>query len=40
MSLVIAKGLTKTYRAGDVEVPAIKGADFVIEPSSFVEPWP
>jgi len=36
MSLVIAKGLTKTYRAGDVEVPAIKGADFIIEPSSFV----
>lgn len=36
MSLVIAEGLTKTYRAGDVEVPAIKGADFVIEPASFV----
>jgi len=36
LSLVIAKGLTKTYRAGDVEVPAIKGADFVIEPASFV----
>jgi len=36
MSLVIAKGLTKTYRAGDVEVRAIKGADFVIEPASFV----
>lgn len=36
MSLVIAQGLTKTYRAGDVEVPAIKGADFVIEPASFV----
>jgi putative ABC transport system ATP-binding protein len=36
MSLVVAQGLTKTYRAGDVEVPAIKRADFVIEPSSFV----
>jgi putative ABC transport system ATP-binding protein len=36
MSLVIAEGLTKTYRAGDVEVAAIKGAGFVIEPASFV----
>jgi putative ABC transport system ATP-binding protein len=36
MSLVIAHGLTKTYRAGDVEVHAIKRADFVIEPASFV----
>lgn len=36
MSLVIAQGLTKTYRAGDVEVPALKGADLVIEPASFV----
>jgi putative ABC transport system ATP-binding protein len=36
MSLVIAKGLTKTYRMGDVEVQAIKSADFVIEPASFV----
>jgi len=36
LSLVIAQGLTKTYRAGDVEVSAIKGADFVIEPASFV----
>ncbi len=36
MSLVLAQGLTKTYRAGDVEVPAIKGADFAIAPASFV----
>ena len=36
MSLVIAQGLTKTYRAGDLEVHAIRGADFVIEPASFV----
>ena len=36
MSLVQAEKLTKTYRNGDVEVEAIKGADFSIEPSSFV----
>ena len=36
MSLVQAEHLTKTYRSGDVEVPAIKGADFAIEPASFV----
>jgi putative ABC transport system ATP-binding protein len=36
MSLVIASGLSKTYRAGEVEVRAVEGADFVIEPASFV----
>ncbi|MCX7169054.1 MAG: ABC transporter ATP-binding protein [Proteobacteria bacterium] len=36
MSLVRADSLTKTYRAGDIEVPAIKGVDFDIEPASFV----
>ena len=36
MSLVTANQLTKTYRAGDVAVPAIKGVDFNIEPGSFV----
>ncbi|MDE2367349.1 MAG: ABC transporter ATP-binding protein [Burkholderiales bacterium] len=36
MSLVIAKGLTKTYRSGDVEVQAVNGADFSIEAASFV----
>lgn len=36
MSLIVAKGLTKTYHMGDVEVQAIKDADFVIEPASFV----
>lgn len=36
MSLVQAEHLTKTYRSGDVEVHAIQGADFAIEPSSFV----
>jgi putative ABC transport system ATP-binding protein len=36
MSLITARGLTKTYRAGEIDTPAIKGADFVIEPASFV----
>lgn len=36
MSLVTAHQLSKTYQAGDVAVPAIKGVDFSIAPSSFV----
>jgi len=36
MSLVIAKQIEKTYQMGEVAVPAIKAADFVIEPASFV----
>ena len=36
MSLVQAEKLTKTYRSGEVEVAAIRGADFCIEPASFV----
>ena len=36
MSLVCAKQLVKTYRMGDVEVQALKGVDFSIEPSSLV----
>ncbi|MBS1219220.1 MAG: putative transporter ATP-binding protein [Proteobacteria bacterium] len=36
MSLIHAEGLTKTYRIGDVEVPAVRGIDFTIEPASFV----
>jgi len=36
MSLVTATNLTKTYRAGDIDIPAIKGINFTIEPSSFV----
>ena len=36
MSLVLAEQLTKTYVSGDVSVAAIKGADFSIEPASFV----
>ena len=35
MSLIRAEKLTKTYRAGDVDVPAVRGVDFVIEPASF-----
>jgi putative ABC transport system ATP-binding protein len=35
-TLVVARGLSKTYRNGDVEVKAVRGADFVIEPASFV----
>ena len=36
MSLVTASELTKTYRAGDVDVPALRGVDFTIEPGAFV----
>ena len=36
MSLVQATNLIKTYRVGDIDVPAIKGIDFSIEASSFV----
>jgi len=36
MSLVDARGLEKTYCSGDVEVRAIRGVDFRIEPKSFV----
>ena len=36
MSLVQAERLTKTYRVGDIDVPAIKGLDFALEPASFV----
>lgn len=36
MSLVIAQQVEKTYQMGEVSVPAIKGADFIIEPASFV----
>jgi len=35
MSLVRAVQLEKTYRAGDVEVHAVRGVDFTIEPASF-----
>jgi putative ABC transport system ATP-binding protein len=36
MSLIQATSLTKTYRVGDVDVPAVRGVDFTIEPASFV----
>ncbi|MDP2823178.1 MAG: ABC transporter ATP-binding protein [Sulfuritalea sp.] len=36
MSLVQATNLAKTYRVGDIDVPAIRGVDFTIEASSFV----
>lgn len=36
MSLIRAENLAKSYRVGDLEVPALKGVDFVIEPASFV----
>jgi putative ABC transport system ATP-binding protein len=36
MSIVEAVRLCKTYRAGDVEVHAIREVSFAIEPSSFV----
>jgi putative ABC transport system ATP-binding protein len=34
--LVTANELTKTYRAGDVDVQALRGVDFAIEPGAFV----
>ena len=36
MSLIRAQQLTKTYRAGEIDVPAVRGVDFVIEAGSFV----
>jgi putative ABC transport system ATP-binding protein len=36
MTLIRAEQLVKTYRAGEVEVAAIKGVDFEIQPKSFV----
>ncbi len=36
MSLVLAKNVSKTYQTGEVEVKALKGLDFEIEPASFV----
>jgi putative ABC transport system ATP-binding protein len=34
--LVVGNQVAKTYRAGDVEVQALRGIDFSIEPASFV----
>ena len=36
MSLVLAKDISKTYQAGEVEVRAIKGLSFEIKQASFV----
>ena len=36
MQLIRAQQLVKTYRAGEVEVPAVKGVDFSIDAKSFV----
>lgn len=36
MELVEARGLTKTYKAGDLDVAAIRGVDFTIKPEAFV----
>jgi len=36
MTLIRAEHLIKTYRTGEVEVPAVKGVDFTIEAKSFV----
>ena len=36
MTLVSAVQLSKTYRAGDVDVPAVRDVDFTIEPGAFV----
>jgi putative ABC transport system ATP-binding protein len=36
MSLVRGEKLVKTYRTGEVEVQAVRGVDFAIEPKSFV----
>ena len=36
MSLVVAERLEKSYRAGEVDVPAIRGVDFTIEAGAFV----
>ncbi len=36
MALIRAERLVKTYRSGEVEVPAVKGVDFAIEAKSFV----
>ena len=36
MALINAEHLVKTYRTGEVEVPAVRGVDFAIESKSFV----
>jgi putative ABC transport system ATP-binding protein len=35
VSLIEARNLAKTYRSGDVEVPAVRGVDFAIDAGAF-----
>jgi len=36
MALICGERITKTYRVGEVDVPAIRGVDFTIEAGAFV----
>jgi len=36
MSLIIAEKISKKYTTGEIEVEALKGLDFKIEPAAFV----
>ena len=36
MALISAKQITKTYRVGEVDIQALRGVSFEIEPASFV----
>jgi len=36
MALIRSEGLVKTYRAGEMDIPAIRGVDFTIDAKSFV----
>ena len=38
MPLVAASQLAKIYRAGDADVPALRGVDFAIDAGAFVGP--
>lgn len=36
MGLIVAENISKSYKVGEVEVQALRGVSFVIEPASFV----
>ncbi|MCK5487820.1 MAG: ATP-binding cassette domain-containing protein, partial [Desulfobacterales bacterium] len=36
MNLVVAEGLTKTYKLGEIEVRALRGIDMEIQEGSFI----
>jgi len=36
MSLIVAENVHKTYQAGEVQINALKGVSFVIEPGAFI----